>query len=68
MKEFQGTRSVSYKDMIVWKTFHDGFPDLFIKDVKEIYGKHGINLFIKLLASYRDYSIFSRVHRFVSFR
>lgn len=35
----QETRSITYMDIIEWNTFHDGFPNLFIKNVKEIAGK-----------------------------
>ena len=36
-----GKRNVEFKSNIQWDVFLDGFPNLFIRDVKEMAGKDG---------------------------
>ena len=36
-------RLPEFRKTIKWKQFPDGFPDLFIEDVKEMAGKDGIH-------------------------
>lgn len=37
----QVPRELEYKDILRWKKFGDGFPNLFIDNVKEMAGKDG---------------------------
>ena len=42
---FKKTRQIEHKQMLVqWGKFADGFPNLFINDVKEMAGKDGNRL------------------------
>ena len=48
---FRGQRTVQCKQTVEWQEFADGFPNLFIQDVKEMAGKDGKGLCMLFLAA-----------------